>query len=144
MAASLTFYNSFREYVADGTIDLDTHTFKVMLVASGYTPSTAHTVKADITNELSTANGYTAGGATLGSISWGHSGGTATFDAADTVWTASGGSIVARYAVIYDDTAASKELVCYILLDTTPADVTTTAGNTLTLQWNGSGIFTIT
>lgn len=144
MAASLTFYNSFREYVADGTIDLDTHTFKVMLVASGYTPSTAHTVKADVTNELSTANGYTAGGATLGSVTWGHSGGTATFDAADTVWTASGGSIVARYAVIYDDTAASEELVCYILLDTTPADVTTTAGNTLTLQWNGSGIFTIT
>lgn len=144
MAASLTFYNSFREYVADGTIDLDTHTFKVMLVASGYTPSTAHTVKADVTNELSTANGYTAGGATLGSVTWGHSGATATFDAADTVWTASGGSIVARYAVIYDDTAASGELVCYILLDTTPADVTTTAGNTLTLQWNGSGIFTIT
>lgn len=144
MAASLTFYNSFREYVADGTIDLDTHTFKVMLVASGYTPSAAHTVKADVTNELSTANGYTAGGATLGSVTWGHSGGTATFDAADTVWTASGGSIVARYAVIYDDTAASDELVCYILLDTTPADVTTTAGNTLTLQWNGSGIFTIT
>jgi len=144
MAASLTFYNSFREYVADGTIDLDTHTFKVMLVASGYTPSTAHTVKSDVTNELSTANGYTAGGATLGSVTWGHSGGTATFDAADTVWTASGGSIVARYAVIYDDTAASDELVCYILLDTTPADVTTTAGNSLTLQWNGSGIFTIT
>ena len=144
MAASLTFYNSFREYVADGTIDLDTHTFKVMLVASGYTPSTAHTVKSDVTNELSTANGYTAGGATLGSVTWGHSGGTATFDAADTVWTASGGSIVARYAVIYDDTAASDELVCYILLDTAPADVTTTAGNSLTLQWNGSGIFTIT
>ena len=58
MAASLTFYNSFREYVADGTIDLDTHTFKAMLVASGYTPSTAHTVKTDVTNELSTANGY--------------------------------------------------------------------------------------
>lgn len=144
MAASLTFYNSFRKYVADGTIDLDTHTFKVMLVASGYTPSTAHTVKTDVTNELSTANGYTAGGATLGSVTWSHSGGTATFDAADTVWTASGGSIVARYAVIYDDTAANDELVCYILLDTTPADVTTTAGNTLTLQWNGSGIFTIT
>jgi len=144
MAASLTFYNSFREYVADGTIDLDTHTFKVMLVASGYTPSAAHTVKADVTNELSTANGYTAGGATLGSVTWGHSGGTATFDAADTVWTASGGSIVARYAVIYADTAANDELVCYILLDTTPADVTTTAGNTLTLQWNASGILTIT
>jgi hypothetical protein len=144
MAASLTFYNSFREYVADGTIDLDTHTFKVMLTSSSYTPSASHTQKSSVTNELSTANGYTAGGATLGSVTWGHSGGTATLDAADTVWTASGGSIVARYAVIYDDTATNDELVCYILLDTTPADVTTADGNTLTLQWNASGILTIT
>lgn len=144
MAASISFYNSFREYVADGTIDLDTHTFKVMLVSSSYTFSASHTVKTDITNELSTANGYTAGGATLGSVTWAHSGGTATFDAADTTWTASGGSIVARRAVIYDDTAASDELVASVLLDTTPADVTVTAGNTLTLQWNASGIFTLT
>lgn len=144
MAASITFYQSFREYLGDATIDLDTHTFKVMLTSSTYTPNAAtHTVKADVTNELSTANGYTAGGATLGSVTWSRSGGTVTFDAADTQWTASGGSITARYAVIYDDTAASDELVAYILLDTTPADVTATAGNTFTLQWNASGIFTL-
>lgn len=144
MAASITFYHSFKEYIADGTIDLDTHTFKVMLCSSSYaTSASTHTVKADVTNELSTANGYTAGGATLGSVTWAQSGGTATFDAADTTWTASGGPITARYAVIYDDTAASDELVAYILLDTTPADVTATDGNTLTLQWNASGIFTL-
>jgi hypothetical protein len=143
MAASLTFYNSFREFVGDGTIDLDGDTFKVMLTTSSYTPSASHTVKTDVTNELSTANGYTAGGATLGSVTWGHSGGTATFNAADTEWTASGGTITARYAVVYDDTAASDQLVCYILLDTTPADVSATTGNTLTLQWDGSGIFTL-
>jgi hypothetical protein len=34
-------------------------------------------------------------------------------------------------------------LIASILLDTTPADVTATAGNTLTLQWNASGIFTL-
>jgi hypothetical protein len=144
MAASISFYNSFREYVGDGTIDLDNDTFKVMLVTSSYTFSASHTVKADITNELSTANGYTAGGATLASVTWGHSGGTATFDAENTVWTATDSGITARRAVIYSDTAASDELVASILLDTTPADVTATAGNTLTLQWNGSGIFTLT
>ncbi len=145
MTASITFYDSFREFSMDGTIDLDSHTFKVLLTSSSYTPSAStHTQKSDVTNELSTANGYTAGGATLGSVTWAHSGGTATFDAADTVWTASGGSIVARYAVIYDDTASNDELVAYILLDTAPANVTTTDGNTLTLQWNASGIFTLT
>lgn len=144
MAASLTFYQSFREYLGDATIDLDGHTFKVLLTSSSYTPNAGtHTVKADVTNELSTANGYTAGGETLGSVTWNRSGGTVTFGAADTVWTASGAGITARYAVLYDDTAASDELVCYILLDTTPADVTATAGNTLTLAWNGSGILTL-
>lgn len=146
MAASFTFYNSFKEYLGDGTIDLDTHTFKVLLTSSSYTPNAStHTAKSDVTNELSTANGYTAGGEALGSVTWNLSGGTVTFDAADTVWNASGGSIVARYAVIYDDTTTSPAdaLVAYILLDTTPADVTTTTGNSLTLQWNASGIFTL-
>lgn len=144
MAASFTFYNSFKEYMADGTIDLDTHTFKLLLTSSSYTPNAStHTVKADVTNELSTANGYTAGGATLTTVTWNRSGGTVTFDADNVVWTASGGSIVARYAVLYDDTAASDELVGYVLLDTTPADVTTTSGNTLTIAWNASGIFTL-
>jgi hypothetical protein len=143
MAASLTFYNSFSEYVADGTINLDTHTFKVMLVSSGYTFSAAHTQKSDITNELSTANGYTAGGATLGSVTWGQTGGTATFDAADTTWNASGGAITARRAIVYSDTASNDELVCSILLDTTPADVSAPDGNPLTLAWNASGIFTL-
>lgn len=148
MTASITFYQSFREYVADGTIDLDTDTFKVTLHTSTYTPNAAtHTVYADLTNELSTANGYTNGGATLGTVTWTRSGATVTFDAADTAWTASGGSIVARYAVIRKSGTANAivdALVAYILMDTTPADITTSTGNTLTLQWNASGIFTLT
>jgi hypothetical protein len=147
MAASITFYESFRETVADGTIDLDTHTFKVMLTTSAYTPNAGtHTVKADVTNEHANqgAPGYATGGAALASVTWGHSGATATFDAADVQWTATGGNMVARYAVIYDDTAASDDLVAYVLLDTTPADVTATTGNTFTIAWNASGIFTIT
>lgn len=146
MAASITIYDSFREYMADGTIDIDGDTFKVMLVSSTYTPSaSAHTVKADITGELTTANGYTAGGATLGTVTWTKSGATVTFDAADTTWTATGGSITARYAVIYDDTPTTPAdpLVAYILLDTTPADVTATDGNNFTLEWDVTGIFTL-
>ena len=73
--------------------------------------------------------------------------GTATFDAADTTWTASGGSIVARRAVIRVVGTINSQvdpLIASILLDTTPADVTTTTGNVLTLAWNASGIFTLT
>lgn len=145
MAASITFYESFREYMADGTFDLNTDTFTVSLHNSTYAPNAStNTVYADATNELATANGYTNGGANLASVTWTRSGATVTFDAADTTWTASGGSIVARYAVIRKNGTANARvspLVAYILLDTTPADVTATTGNTLTLQWNASGIF---
>jgi hypothetical protein len=139
-------YNKFLEYMADGTIDLDGDTFKVALVASGYTPSVSgHSTFADITNELSTANGYTAGGATLGTVTWAESGGTATFDCANPSWTASGGAITARYAVIYDDTPTSPAdpLVAYCLLDNTPADVSAADGADFTISINASGIFTL-
>ena len=96
MAATVSFYDSFKEYIGDGTIDMDNDTFKLMLVTSTYTFSAAHTVKTDITNELSTANGYTAGGASLTSVTWSQTSGTATFDAADTAWTASGGNLTFR------------------------------------------------
>lgn len=145
-ASAFRIYSKAKEYMPNGTIDVDSHTFKVQLHTSSYSPNlNTHTVRADLTNELATANGYTAGGATLGSITWSSSSGTATFDAADTTWTASGGSITARNAVIYDDTPSSPldPLLGYVLLDTTPADVTATDGNPFTLQWNASGIWTL-
>jgi hypothetical protein len=52
------------------------------------------------------------------------------------VWTASGGSIVARFAVLYK--VSSDDVMAYCLLDATPADVTVTTGNTLTLDSDGT------
>ncbi|MFN8996331.1 MAG: hypothetical protein ACK5X3_22060 [Pseudomonadota bacterium] len=57
-------YNSFLEDLARGAIDMDTDTFKVMLVTSAYTENkNTHTKRSDITNEV-TGTGYTAGGVT--------------------------------------------------------------------------------
>lgn len=145
MAASLSFYNGWSQNVAE--VVPRTATFKLTLHSSTYTFAATHNVYADLTNELSTANGYTSGGATLASITFNRSSNVTTFDAADVVWTASGGSIVARRAVLRavgTFNSLVDPLVCSILLDTTPADVTTTTGNTLTIQWNASGIFTST
>lgn len=149
MTASITFYQTFKRYVADGTIDVDNDTFAVALTTSSYSPSaSADTTYASITSEVAAANGYATGGATMSSVTYTESAGTATWTAANTTWTASGGSIVARYAVIYKVSPTAngitKPLVAYILMDTTPADVTTTTGNTLTLSWNASGIWTLT
>ena len=121
---------------------------KLTLHTSTYTPNAAtHTVYADLSNELATANGYTNTGTALASITWTATGGVATFTAANTVFTASGGSIVARYGVLRlvgTFNGAVDPLFAYILMDSTPADVTTTNGNTLTFAWNASGIFTVT
>jgi len=139
---TINIYNSWREYLAANAV-LGTDVFKLLLTTSSYTPNlNTHTVLADITNEVS-GNGYAR--ATLGSISWTHSGAVATFTSGSAVFTASGGSIVARNYVIYDDSVASpvKPLVCYGLLDNSIADITVTDGNTLTWTPNASGIFTL-
>lgn len=137
-------YESAKEFLADGRIDLDTHAFKIALFLS---TSNANTLSldelVDLTNQHAGANGYTTGGQTLTGVTWVRAGGTVHFDADNPVWTASGGSITARFAVIYDDTDATDALVAVCLLDTTPADVTATDGNTLTIAMNASGIVTL-
>jgi len=141
------FYNEFTEFVGDGTIDLDADTFNLGLYLSTSNAATLTTSgRAALTNQHASANGYTQPGSALASVTWVRSGGTTTFDCADEVFTASGGSIVARFAVIDDDTVASPvtdPLVCYTLMDNSPADVTATDGNTLTIAMNASGIFTL-
>ena len=148
MAANVwDFYNEFTEFIGDGTIDLDADTFKMALFLSTSNAATLSTSGlAGLTNQHASANGYTTGGETMSSVTWVRSGGTTTFDSADVVWTATGGSIICRFAVIYDDTVSSPvadPLIAFSLLDNTPADVTATDTNTLTVQISTSGIFTL-
>ena len=142
-AATITIYPGYQDiarYVAASGYLVTLHT-------STYAYNAAHTVVADLTNQLSTANGYTSGGQALASVTYTRSSGVLPFDAADLVWTASGGSIVARSAVIRVNATLNsvvQPLVAFILLDSAPADVTVTDTNTLTLVWNASGIMTST
>lgn len=140
---TFTLYNGIAEYLGDGTVDLDNDTFNISLHTSAYAPDGDHDSFADATNELPTANGYTAGGEILAAVTWSEAGGVATFDSDDVVWTAAGGSITARYAVIRSVTA--NKLLGYYLLDDTPADLTATDTNTLTVGPSAaSGWFTST
>ena len=95
---------------------------------------------ASLTGELSTANGYTNGGYSV-TPTWTRSGGKVTFDVSDPTWTASGGSITARWGAIIDTTAG--RVVAYHLLESPAADVTTSAGNILTVKINAAGVFVI-
>lgn len=139
-------YNKFALYIGDGTFDMDADTFKMTLHTSSYGAALTGAVYADLTNELSTANGYTNGGLTLTGVTWTEASGTVTFDVGDAVWNASGGAITARYAVIRKSGTANSHvdpLVALCLLDTTPADVSAPDGNPLTIQINAAGVFTL-
>lgn len=135
------FYQSWAKRIGTDS-NLSSDTFKLLLTTSSYTPSAStHEVLADITNEVS-GNGYAQ--ATLGSVTFNEASGVATFDSADAVFTASGGSIVARYWVLYNDTPTGDPLIAYGLLNNAVADVTIASGNTGTFTINASGLFTVT
>ena len=144
-------YEAAKEYLADGTFDMDNAALGLQMAlflstSNCDTLSVGTGVYGDLTNEHANANGYTTGGIALTGEVWTHAAGTTTFDCDNVVWTASGGSIVARFAVIYANATLNgtvKPLLCVSLLDTTPANVTATDGNTLTIAINASGVFTL-
>jgi hypothetical protein len=141
-------YEIAKEALAQGTIDLDSDTFKINLYLSTSNADTLAkaTVTANltsITNQVATNFGYTQDTKAV-TITVAESGGTVTVDeTTNPVWTASGGDITARFAVIWDDTHATNMPICVCELDTTPADVTATDGNTLTINMSASGLFTM-
>ena len=138
-AGAWTLTNATRTSMLNGTFDMDSDTFKVALFLSTSNIGAGSTTYAGLTNEHSNANGYTTGGITVSPLVL--SGTTSvTIDfTTDPVWTASGGSIVARFGVLYE---SGGNVVAYFLLDSTPADVTVTTGNTLTIN-SGSSVITV-
>jgi hypothetical protein len=139
-AGAWTFPDGARTRMLNGTFDFDTDTFKVALFLSTSNIGAASTTYAGVTNEHANANGYTTGGISLGALTLAGTTTVTVDDPSDMVWTASGGSIVARFGVLYEN---AGDVVCYCLLDSAPADVTATTGNTLTIALHASGIFTL-
>lgn len=154
MSASLTLYNKFKQYILDGTIDLDTDTKKVALVTSAYTPDLTHDILADILSSpspevvpvASPDNGYDAGGAALVSaaVTFTDSPPESKLDAVDLTWAALDATF--RYGVIYAEKSVGSPaivnpLIGYILFNTAPADIVMT-GVDFTIVWNAGGILT--
>ena len=138
-AGAWVFTNAAKTSLSTGTF-LDADTYKVGLLLSTSNIATTSTTYAAVTNEHANANGYLTGGNAVTLSRSGTS--TVTFTSTNpTAWTASGGSIVARFAVLYE---VAGNVIAYALLESIgPADVTATTGNTLTLTIHASGIFTL-
>lgn len=131
-------YNSFFVDHANGNIDLDTDTIKVMLCTSAYTPTKTHNRRDDITNEVS-GTGYTAGGATLANktLTQDDTNDLGKFDADDVSWATS--TITARYAIVYKargGAASADELIKCFDFGSDQVSV----GAAFTLQFNANGV----
>lgn len=142
--ATAKFYGLFFKSLCNKEIDLDSDTLKLMLTTSSYTPNQdTHQYKSSVTNEVS-GTGYTAGGATVGSVSVSYNTGTnvLSFDGADASWTTA--TIAnARYGVLYDSSPgsdATRPLIGYVDFG---GDVSVTAG-TLSVVWDAAGIGAVT
>ena len=132
--------NTTRTKLLNGTFDLDSDTFKMALFQSTSNLGPASTTFAGVTNEVGTTNtGYSAGGESITLTLSGTT--TVKVDiATDPVWTAGSAGLTARYACIYE---VGGDVVCYCLLDSTPADVSVAEGNTLTVAAHTNGVFTL-
>lgn len=138
-AGPWTFTNSGRSSLLNGGFDIDSDSYKMALLLSTSNIGAASTTHAGVTNEHANANGYTTGGIAVALSLSGTT--TVTVDiTTDPVWTAAGGSITARFAEIYE---VGGNVLCYCLMDTTPADVTAASGNPFTVQISASGVFTL-
>lgn len=126
---------------ANAVLDLDTDTIKVSAHTNTYTINQdTNAFFSDTSNEVSGTN-YTAGGATLGTVTLTRSTATVTFDAADVVWSQSGsGFSTGRKFVIYKSTGTGSTSRLFSVV-TADADVGNVTGD-LTIAWNASGIAT--
>lgn len=147
---ALVVHDQFKGYLGDGAIDLAADAFAAELYLSTSTLArgVGTGLRADPTDEHLTQNGYVAGGSALASPTWTETTpGTYTFDTADEAPydTAAGGSIIARFFMIFDDTPTTPldPIVGFVLMDDTPADITVTDTNDLNITVHANGWFTL-
>lgn len=141
-------YNDFKEQLLRKVHDFANDSLKLTL-HTGYTPNIdSHALWGDSgvsSTEYTTANGYTAGGKTLGSvtITQDNTNDRAEVDAADPVWTALGplSPATPSHAILKNDTPTSPAdpLIGYWELGTTA-----TNGGDYTLQFNAEGFLHVT
>ena len=141
MAVTISLYNHTAARFADGSNAVG-DTYKVKLLSAATFDATHTTLAATGGTEATTGTGYTAGGQALANVAVTTvTTNDAKFDADDLTWTASGGSIDAAYAILYNDTDANDPPVAFIDFGGTES---AGDGTDFIIVWNAAGIFTWT
>lgn len=132
-------FNSFIKDVMEKKHDLSADSLKVMLTLVA--PIATNSIKTDLT-DIAAGNGYTAGGNAAALTTSTQTLGVYKLVLADpATWTAAVGNIANfRYAVLYNDTAASKNLIGFWDYGST---VTVHPGETFKVDFDPlTGVFT--
>jgi len=143
MAVTITPYDHTAARLLSGA-DAVGDSYKINLYTSLPLNATATTKAAAESGatQVATANGYTQDTKTLSGVAVTTvTTNDAKFDADDVTWTASGGSIAAAYAMIYNDTDTDDPPMFRIDFGAT---VTAPDGVPFVIIWNASGIATLT
>jgi hypothetical protein len=134
--ATISLYNHTSKLLLERGIG---DTYKVRLVSSGSFDATHTTLAGTGATEVANGNGYTTGGATLANITVSTvSTNDAKWDADDVTWNASGGTIEAIGAQIYNDTVTDDPPLAWIDFGETK---TAAAGTPFQIAWDAAGIF---
>jgi len=143
--ATFNKFNCFTEDLAKGVHNMGTgtsHVFKIALTDT--VPVATNTVLANIT-QIGAGTGYTAGGATAGTVTGSQTSGVFKLVLGTSPqWTASGSFGPVRYAVLYNDTPTSPNKPLIGWYDR-GSSVTLASGETFTVTLDGTnGVLTIT
>lgn len=144
MARGETFlFNDFLKDLGAEVHTLASDVLKVALIDSVVTPDVTDTDPewADYsTNEVSGTN-YTAGGATIGTVTWTQTAGVTTLAGDDVGWTIHAtGPTDARWGIIVNTSATNSECIGFVDL----GGVVSLQADDIDIEWDGGNVVKLT
>lgn len=150
-AGPFTWFNQALLKVLNGTINLSTGTnFNVALTLSAqpltaaFNGASGNCQYSDLTSQTANGNGYTTGGLALTGESLTRTTNVVKWTADNMAWTITGAGITCRYAVIYDNAATNKDLLCFCDLDPLATGDLSVIAGPLWITPDGNGILRLT
>jgi len=130
----MTWIDRALKKIADGTMNISSDAFHMVLLNSSqaisatFVGSSGDARYADLTGELSTANGYTNGGLSLTGLSLTRVAvNTVSFTSTAAQWTLTS-SITFKYVAIVDWTTANKDILGFCDMDTGGGSISPSTG----------------